>query len=335
MSASRNLSGIYIAAASAFTVAVILASRPDPDRGFLAPPAAVEHQQNAAPPRLEFIWLAQEATPQARLARLTRNRATVPAGPLRRAHKHARHSDIAARQVGRSKRTATVAPSFPSPLPMTKQTALVEERLRSNLTSELYDNFELFLYVSKAPVGPWAQRMYVFRKEAAGNLVPLYAWPVSTGRERDEYNSRGLSLPSYTPSGYYELDPQRFFTHHVSSQWGEPMPFAMFFNWLKNGTRTGVAIHSAVGDEVADLGTRASAGCIRLAPDAARTLFTLIRAQYRGLAPRFAIDRRTGTMSNAGIVLHDATGRPELAEGYRVLVFIENYGGQDIVAAMY
>ena len=64
-------------------------------------------------------------------------------------------------------------------------------------------------------------------------------------------------------------------------------------------------------------------------------MFTLIRAHYRGLAPRFAIDHRTGTMSNDGIVLHDAKGDVQLSEGYKVLVVIENYGGENLVAAMY
>ncbi|HEY6579438.1 MAG TPA: L,D-transpeptidase [Rhizomicrobium sp.] len=211
----------------------------------------------------------------------------------------------------------------------------VEERLKDNLTQELYDNFRLFLYVSKATSGPLAQQMYVFRKERDGDLALLYHWPVSTGRERVEYNSSGIRLPSYTPSGYYELDPHRFYRHHVSSQWGEAMPYAMFFNWTRDGNPTGLAIHAAVGRDIGRLGTRASAGCIRLPPEAARTLFTLIRTHYRGPAPRFAIDRRTGTMSNDGMVLHDAGGRPELTQGYKVLVFVQDYGGRNLIAAMY
>jgi hypothetical protein len=220
-------------------------------------------------------------------------------------------------------------------LPGSDELARVERRLRDNLSAELYDNFKLFLYVSKAPVGPWAQRMYVFRKLPRGDLALLHDWAVSTGRERVEYNTAGMRLPSYTPSGYYELDPARFYRHHVSAQWDQPMPYAMFFNWLHDGHPTGLAIHGATGPDIDMLGKRASAGCVRLAPEAARTLFTLIRTQYRGLAPRFAIDRLTGTMSNDGIVLHDARGRVQLAEGYKVLVFIEDYGGENVVAAMF
>jgi lipoprotein-anchoring transpeptidase ErfK/SrfK len=227
----------------------------------------------------------------------------------------------------------TAVPAGPGPT--TEEIAQVEARLKDNLTSEMIDNFELFLYVSKAASGPLAQRMYVFEKQPGGDLALAYNWPVSTGREKIEYDPAGRELPSFTPSGYFELDPHRFYVHYVSHQWHEPMPYAMFFNWKKNGVATGLAIHSASGDDIGLLGTRASAGCVRLAPEAARTLFNLIKTKYRGLTPRFAIDRRTGTMSNDGIILHDPDGHVQLADGYKALVFIEDYGGQNVVAAMY
>ncbi len=211
----------------------------------------------------------------------------------------------------------------------------VQERLKDNLTHELYENFELFLYVSKANTGPWAQRMYVFQKQPSGDLSLLYNWPVSTGREQVEFNPAGRRLRTVTPEGYYELDPDRSYEHYRSHEWGKSMPYAMFFNWIRHGDQTGLAIHAASGDDVALLGKRASAGCIHLSLDDAHTLYALIRSHYRGLAPRFAIDRRTGTMSNQGIMLHDASGNVKMAEGYKVLIFIENYGGENVVAALF
>ena len=59
------------------------------------------------------------------------------------------------------------------------------------------------------------------------------------------------------------------------------MPYAMFFNWVKDGNQTGLAIHAASGEDVGKLGHRASAGCVHLSEDNARTLFAMIRAQYR------------------------------------------------------
>ena len=236
--------------------------------------------------------------------------------------------------------TPPQAPAANAPLPDLAapgpaELARVMQRLTDSLTGEMLANFELFLYVSKAEQGPWAQHMYVFRKQASGDLDLLYDWPVSTGRELVEYAPNGTRQPSFTPQGYYELDPDRMYKHHVSGQWGTPMPYAMFFNWEQAGLQTGLAIHGATAEDIALLGHRASAGCVRLAPQNAALLFNLIRTDYRGLAPRFAFDRRTASMSNDGLLMHDERGHLQLAEGYKVLVFIENNGGNNIVAALY
>ena len=74
---------------------------------------------------------------------------------------------------------------------------------------------------------------------------------------------------------------------------------------------------------------------IRIAPENARLLFELIRADYKGAAPRCAYNRRTATMSNDGMLLHDPQGNLQLAQGYKVLVFIENFGGENVVAALF
>ncbi|HEX3666018.1 MAG TPA: L,D-transpeptidase [Rhizomicrobium sp.] len=282
---------------------------------------AVSYRPNRQPPpRLEFTWSAPSAAPA-----IQKPLVAAPAPPR------------APSRVERAKPRVPVSvphDAQPNLSPPTRtEVARVEERLKDNLTQELHDDFKLFLYVSKAPSGPWAQQMYVFRKKRDGDLAFAYDWPVSTGRERTEYAASGERMTTHTPAGYYELDPDRFFVHHTSSEWHRPMPYAMFFNWIRNGSATGLAIHSATGSDVAKLGHRASAGCIHLSPEAARTLFYLIRSQYRGAVPRFAIDTN-GTMSNDGLVLRDAGGRAQFARGYKVLVFIEDYGGRNVIAAM-
>jgi hypothetical protein len=113
------------------------------------------------------------------------------------------------------------------------------------------------------------------------------------------------------------------------------MPYAMFFNWENHGYQTGLAIHGATGKDISLLGERASAGCIHLAPENARVLFSLIKNNYKGLMPKFAYDKRTATMASNGVLVHTADGHVEMAEGYRVLVFIENYGGENVVAALF
>ena len=220
--------------------------------------------------------------------------------------------------------------------PSAAELAQVSQHFRESLTKEMLDNFELFLFVSKANAGARvAQRMYVFQKQGSGDLVLLHNWPVSTGREKVEVAPNGLNEPSFTPAGYYELDPNRMYVHHWSGQWKQPMPYAMFFNWQKNGLQTGLAIHGADGADISLLGTRASAGCVRLSPENARTLFSLIKNDYKGLMPKFAYDKRTATMSNDGVLVHTTDGRLQMAEGYKVLVFIEDYGGEKVVAALF
>jgi lipoprotein-anchoring transpeptidase ErfK/SrfK len=210
----------------------------------------------------------------------------------------------------------------------------VEQRLRDSLSPEMLQNFGLFIYVSKAESGPWAQRMLVFQK-AGDELLPLYDWPVSTGRETMEADAVGVQLPTTTPSGYYELDPKRMYETYHSTQWNESMPYAMFFNWKDHGVQTGLAIHAASDDAAGLLGMRASAGCVRLSLENARTLFTLIRDNYKGSVPKFGFDKYTGTIMNNGLILHDAAGSVELAPGYSVLVYIDDYGGQNLEAEAY
>lgn len=219
--------------------------------------------------------------------------------------------------------------------PSAAELSRVLSHMKLSLTKELFENFELFLYVSKADHGPWQQRMYVFQKQASGDLNLLYNFPVSTGREQLVANPDGRMLHTDTPQGYYELDPDRMYRRYYSAEWGQSMPYAMFFNWEHDGLQTGLAIHGASGDDVALLGNRASAGCVRLAPQNAQLLFRLIRKDYGGLAPRFAYDRRTATMANDGLLMHDKDGNLKYADGYKVLIVIENNGGDNVVAALF
>ena len=86
----------------------------------------------------------------------------------------------------------------------------------------------------------------------------LYTWPVSTGK-------RGHS----TPSGSFKAF--RMEKDHFSREWDDaPMPNSIFF------TKTGHAIHGSY--DVKRIGTPASHGCVRLAPENAAILFNLVKA---------------------------------------------------------
>jgi lipoprotein-anchoring transpeptidase ErfK/SrfK len=234
--------------------------------------------------------------------------------------------------------TEAVAPPEPAPdaaPPSPGEIARVLSHLKVSLTKELYDNFELFLYVSKANHGPWQQRMFVFAKQPSGDLNLLHTWPVSTGREVLTPGPSGQLYHTNTPQGYFQIDPERVYRRYHSSEWDHAMPHAMFFSWEYDGRQTGIAIHGAVETDITALGTRSSAGCIRIHPQNATLLFRLIKQNYRGSTPLFAYDRRTATMSSNGLLMHDKAGNLQYAEGYKVLVLIENNGGDDIVAALF
>jgi lipoprotein-anchoring transpeptidase ErfK/SrfK len=92
--------------------------------------------------------------------------------------------------------------------------------------------------------------------------IEQYAWPVSTG-------GRGYATPSgtFTASSMNEL--------WYSKQWDNaPMPNSIFF------TKEGHAIHGSY--ETKKLGRAVSHGCVRLAPENAKTLYALIEEEGLG-----------------------------------------------------
>ncbi len=105
----------------------------------------------------------------------------------------------------------------------------------------------VFVSIDKA-----TQRMTVFV-----NGEQRYDWPVSTGLN-------GYS----TPSGNYTARSMNKIWY--SKQWDNaPMPHAVFF------TKEGHAIHATY--EVKRLGKPASHGCVRLSPQNAETLYSLVQ----------------------------------------------------------
>jgi hypothetical protein len=112
-----------------------------------------------------------------------------------------------------------------------------------------------------------AQRMTVTRD---GEM--LYTWPVSTG-------GGGYD----TPSGTFK--PNRMDADHYSDEYdAAPMPHAIFFD------EKGHAIHGSY--EKRNLGSAVSHGCVRLSPQNAAILFTLVKKE--GMAnTRVNIEGRT------------------------------------------
>jgi len=94
------------------------------------------------------------------------------------------------------------------------------------------------------------------RLSVAVDGTPRYEWPVSTARMG--YN---------TPNGTYR--PERLERQWFSRKYDwSPMPHSIFFDG-------GYAIHGSY--EISRLGTPASHGCIRLHPNNAATLYSLVQ----------------------------------------------------------
>jgi hypothetical protein len=87
----------------------------------------------------------------------------------------------------------------------------------------------------------------------------LHTWPVSTGR-----------TGRFTPAGDFRAF--RMEKDHFSREFDDaPMPYSIFF------TQRGHAIHGSY--ETKKLGRPASGGCVRLAPENARLLFEMVKAE--------------------------------------------------------
>ena len=230
-----------------------------------------------------------------------------------------------------AKPSAITADPAPMPVPVDNaylQADAVAERVKESVPSQLFPYFDVYLYVSKAGHGAWAQHMFVYHRTDSGRLAFEETFPVSTGRERSE------KYFTTTPAGLFELDPNRFDANHRSRRWhNAPMPWAMFLNYTTHNHLAGIALHSGVG-HVALLGQRASGGCVRMPPQKAEEYFHRFQASERGQVPVFAFDGAIGTTRTDGTVQQDPAGRPMMASGYKVLLIIQDYPGGPAMVAM-
>jgi lipoprotein-anchoring transpeptidase ErfK/SrfK len=145
------------------------------------------------------------------------------------------------------------AESEPGPQPKSNPSTAQPESETTGANSELtQDGSQILINIDKS-----RQEMTVFV-----DGIEQYTWPVSTGRP-------GYATPSgnFTPSSMNEV--------WYSKQWDSaPMPNSIFF------TKEGHAIHGS--SETKKLGRAVSHGCVRLAPENAKTLYALVEEQGLG-----------------------------------------------------
>jgi hypothetical protein len=204
----------------------------------------------------------------------------------------------------------------------------VLSRISAIVPADVSPHFNTILYVSKARSGPWAQRMFVFRRDAYGEFALADEFAVSTGREKQE------KYFTSTPAGIFKLDPNRMFRMHLSKTWDNaPMPYAMFLDVSYRDGATGIALHAATGSGNAMLGRRASGGCVRMPAAKVKRLFEEIRqGRHDGMVPEFAWDAARGRTSTDGVIVYNYYGEPVLERGISVLLVIDEFSGREAIA---
>lgn len=133
---------------------------------------------------------------------------------------------------------------------MTEMKAALTPGLNRDGVAEAVRNHRLVIAVNKAAKGPGAQTLTMYE-----NGVEILKQKISTGRERQEKASSGRVYVSTTPKGFFR--PTKIYKDYLSYTWNAPMPNAVFFIG-------GIALHATTKSHYAELGTRASGGCVRL-----------------------------------------------------------------------
>ncbi|HEY8278328.1 MAG TPA: L,D-transpeptidase [Bdellovibrionota bacterium] len=143
------------------------------------------------------------------------------------------------------------------------QQGLVDESDEAELDAPTAspDDTMTYILVSKS-----RQHLYVYRY---GQLMSGWDWPVSTGTEQLKCPKRARCRIAHTPTGIRH--PGVLHWTHYSTVWDNaPMHRAIQFTG-------GVFLHATYGNNIRNLGNRASGGCIRQHPANAERLYLLVQ----------------------------------------------------------
>lgn len=129
----------------------------------------------------------------------------------------------------------------------------------------------LVIGINKASKGPGAQTLTMYE-----NGVEVLKQKISTGREKTEKAKSGRVYFSTTPKGFFR--PTKMYKDYLSYTWNAPMPNAVFFIG-------GIAIHATSNSYYAELGTRASGGCVRTMLETSKFIREKVMDSGRGSQP--------------------------------------------------
>lgn len=154
---------------------------------------------------------------------------------------------------------------------MTEMNAVLTPGLNSEGVARAVQSHRLVIAVNKAAKGPGAQTMTIYE-----NGVEILKQKISTGREKTEKAKSGRVYLSTTPKGFFR--PTKMYKDYLSYTWNAPMPNAVFFIG-------GIAIHATTKSHYAELGTRASGGCVRTLLETSALVRAKVMDSGRGSQP--------------------------------------------------
>lgn len=150
--------------------------------------------------------------------------------------------------------------------------------LNSAGVAQAVRNHRMVIAINKATKGPDAQTMTMYE-----NGSVILREKISTGREKEEKAKSGRVYVSTTPKGFFR--PTKIYKDYLSYTWNAPMPNAVFFIG-------GIAIHATGTSSYAQLGTRASGGCIRTKLETSQFVRTKVMDTGTGSRPgQFEIEK--------------------------------------------
>ncbi|MNK91501.1 L,D-transpeptidase catalytic domain [compost metagenome] len=181
------------------------------------------------------------------------------------------------------------------------------------------------IVINKAAKGNGAQTLRLYT-----NRQLRLTTKISSGREDVEHigTFRGLfnGIFKGTTESHWRHTTRGFYTvkrvENYNYRSGESkfhMPYAIFFN-----DKRGLAVHQVPPDlsggeaaGEAQLGRRASSGCVRVHKSRILDIHSAVKAADRGEIP--VLDTRSGRH------MLDKSGRPAYTKGYRTIVIVEEY----------
>ena len=159
------------------------------------------------------------------------------------------------------------------------------------------------IVVNKAAKGPDAQTLRVYQNgvirpiientviskvvngKTVKEVVPVSKEfvKISTGTEAKKVSPTRTYVAT-TPKGFFR--PQRVFTDYFSATWQASMPNPVFINCRKTFKEDcGIAIHATSESHYAELGTRASGGCVRTRLEVSKQIRELVMDSGLGSQP--------------------------------------------------